>query len=460
MAIAVRRRIGAVSNQGGESVAHRDQFKTQRRQQRISRRTFLRGATAAAGSAALSGIAGLPLASKARAAGKPVEIVFMHVWGTPPGEKTTSIKHPATLLIEAFNAKNTGITVRGETPSTDYFATLTKAQAQMAAGRPPALVTTPWANIHYAVQGLQVVSLEKLGGNEVQQVLGNYKEEVLPLVTLNRETVGLPLAFSCPVMYYNNDIMKQAGVDPAELFRDWGSLKTLGAKVRAVTGNPILGLGNNPDWEAQSIIQCNGGRVLDDNGKPVWDSPEAVAAMQTIADINKAGLYLQSTTSESNAAFIGGSLAIWMASIASLGGLAKQVKFDLRTSPFPVFAGKPRRMSSGGSFIGCYARDKDQQRGAWEFLKFVASKEGMDIWLKTGYLNATKYDEPVLPGQEAAYTQLKEGLTRESPWPGSRAAEIQKVWGTYVARIWAGDISAADGCKQAKQQVAPLLPKS
>jgi multiple sugar transport system substrate-binding protein len=441
-------------------VADRDPSGTRRPRQPTSRRTFLRGAGAAAGTAALSGIAGLPLARHATAADKPVEIVFMHIWGTPPGEKAAAIKHPATLLIEAFNARNTGVSVRGETPSGDYFATLTKAQAQMAAGKPPALVTTPWSNINFAVQGLQVLSLEKLGGSELKAVLANYKDEVLPLVTLNRQIVGLPLAFSCPVMYYNNDIMKQAGVDPAQLFKDWASFKALGAKVRAVTGNPILGLGNNADWEAQSIIQCNGGRVLDDNARPVWDSPEAIAAMQTIADLNKAGLYLQSTTTESNAAFIGGSLAIWMGSIASLGSLRKQVQFDLRTSPFPVFPGKPRKMSSGGSFIGCYARDKDQQRGAWEFLKFVASKEGMDIWLKTGYLNATRYDEPMLPGQEAAYTELKDGLTRESPWPGARGAQIQKVWGTYVERIWAGDISAEDGCKQAKQQVASLLPKS
>ena len=430
------------------------------RQPAISRRTFLRRAGAAAGSAALTGIAGLPLAREASAADKPVEIVFMHVWGTPPGEKAAAIQHPVMLLIDAFNAKNTGVTVRGDTPSGDYFTTLSKAQAQIAAGKPPALVSTPWSNINYAVQGLQVLSLEKLAGNELPQVLANYKPEVLPLVTLNRQTVGLPLAFSCPVMYYNNDIMKQAGVDPAQLFKDWPSFKALGPKLRAVTGNPILGLGNNADWEAQSIIQCNGGRVLDDNAKPVWDSPEAIAAMQTIAELNKAGLYLQSTPTESNAAFIGGSLAIWMGSIASLGGLSKQVKFNLGTAPFPVFPGKPRRMSSGGSFLGCYARDKDQQRGAWEFLKFVASKEGTDIWMKTGYLNPTKYEVPLLPGQEAAYTQLKDGLTRESPWPGSRGAEIQKIWGTYVSRIWAGDISAEEGCKQAKLQVTPLLPKS
>ncbi|MEO8975999.1 MAG: extracellular solute-binding protein [Casimicrobiaceae bacterium] len=433
-------------------MAHPEQDATQLSQQRVNRRTFLRGASAAAGSAAMG--------SWPAFAAKPVEILFLHVWGTPPGQAAAATAHPAALLIEAFNAKNTGVIVRGETPSGDYFATLQKAQAQIAAGRPPALVTTPWANANYAVQGLGVASLEKIGGSELPQVLANYKDAVLPLVTLNKQTVGLPLAFSCPVMYYNNDIMKQAGVDPAELFKDWASFKRLGAKVKAVTGNPILGLGNNADWEAQSIIQCNGGRVLDDGGKPVWDRPEAVAAMQTIADLNKAGLYLQSTTTESNAAFIGGSLAIWMASIASLGGLSKQVKFDLRTSPFPVFAGKPRRMSSGGSFVGCYARDKEQQHAAWQFLKFVASKEGMDIWLKTGYLNATKYDEPVLPGQEAAYTQLSEGLTRESQWPGARAAEIQKVWGTYVQRIWAGDIGAAEGCKQAKEQVEPLLPKS
>lgn len=433
-------------------MAHGDQRGTASGRRRISRRTFLQGATAAAGSAAMG--------SWPAFAADPVELVFMHVWGTPPGQQARATVHPVQMLIDAFNAKQKGIVVRGDTPSTDYFATLSKAQAMIAAGRAPAMVTTPWSNINYAVQGLKVVSLQTLGGSEVNQVLGSFKEEVLPLVTVNRQTIGLPFAFSCPVMYYNNDIMKQAGVDPAELFRDWESFKRLGPKVRAVTGNPILGLGNNADWEAQSIIQCNGGRVLDDNAQPVWDSREAIAAMQTIAEVNKAGLYLQSTTQESNAAFIGGSLAIWMASIASLGGLNKQVKFDMRTSPFPLFPGKPRKMSSGGSFVGCYARDPNQQRATWEFIKFIASKEGQEIWLNTGYLNTTKFEHPVLKGQESAYVQLKEGLTRESPWPGSRAAEIQKIWGTYVQRIWAGDIGAEAGCREAKQQVMPLLPKA
>lgn len=441
---------------------------TEERTSKVSRRQFLRSTAAAAGGAVVAGsLAGSAMASGAnlpvirRAAfARSTEITFMHIWGTPPGEKAASKKHPATLLIEAFNAKNTGVTVKGETPSGDYLETLQKAQAQIAAGKPPALMATPWAFINYALEGLNITPLDTIGGDELKGVLANYKEEVLPLVQQDGKTLGLPFALSVPVMYYNNDLLKQAKVDPAVLFKDWTSFKEQGNKVKDVTGNPILGLGNNADWEAQSIVQCNGGNILDAKGQPAWTSPEAVAAMQMVADLNKAGLYLQSTTSESRAAFVGGSLAIWMGSIASLGGLTNDVKFDMQTTPFPVFTGKPRKMSTGGSFVGSYARDKDQQAGAWEFLKFAGSKEGMDIWLKTGYLNATTYDEPVLTGQDAGYTELKEGATRETAWPGARGGEISKVWRNYVERIWSGDISAKDGCEQALKEAKPLFPTS
>ena len=141
-------------------MAQPDRYAAQVGQQGINRRTFLRGATAAAGSAAMGSLPAF--------AANPVEILVLHVWGTPPGQAAASTMHPIAQLIEAFNARNTGIVVRGETPSTDYFATLQKAQAQIAAGRAPALVTTPWSNINFAVQGLQVAPLEKIGGNEVR----------------------------------------------------------------------------------------------------------------------------------------------------------------------------------------------------------------------------------------------------------------------------------------------------
>src|SRR5699024_9262978 len=120
---------------------------------------------------------------------------------------------------------------------------------------------------------------------------------------------------------------------------------------------------------------------------------------------------------------------------------------------FPTFGDKPRNMSSGGSFIGMYARDEEQQQAAWEFLKFCLSEEGYSLWMKTGYLNATTYDLPRLDGQEPAYEQLDEGLTRETAWPGSRGIELRTIWQDYVSRIWANDIDAEEGCKQAVEEI-------
>ena len=179
--------------------------------------------------------------------------------------------------------------------------------------------------------------------------------------------------------------------------------------------------------------------------------------MKTIADLNKAGLWSTATSQENNAAFSGGTLPMFMASVAALGGFRRSLSFDFNTSTFPLFTGKPRRMSAGGSYIGIYAKEKDQQAGAWDFLKFAASEEGTKIWMQTGYLNVTKLDIPKLPGQESAYTQFDEGLTRETAWPGRRGAEASRVWDGYVQRIWSNDIGVEDGLKQAKTELQTLF---
>lgn len=428
----------------------------------VNRRRVLGGA--AGGALALAGLARAGAAPKGgfpaviRGQNKPVEIVFSHIWGTPPGEQAKATKHPAEQVIDAFNAKNTGVKVISRTDSGDYYESLQKAQAEMAAGKPPAMVATPWSNIYYATQGLNVDSLEDIAGDKVDEVLGKIKPNVLPLVQVDGKTKGLPYAFSCPVIYYNADALAKAGVDPAVTLKTWESFAAEGKKLKDASGNPILGFGNNLDWPAQSLAQSNGGHILDENSKPVMDSAETIAAMQMVADLDKAGLYYQATTKETRASFVGGSIPFWIGSIASLGGLSKEVQFKLGTAPFAQYGEQPRHMSSGGSFIGVYARDKEQQQAAWEYLKFAISEEGYSIWMKTGYLNISTFDLPIVPGQEAAYTQLDEGLSAESAWPGPRGGEIQKTWGTYVERIWANDISAEEGCKNAVKDIKPLLP--
>ena len=421
----------------------------------LTRRRFV-GSAAAAGALAVAGTSAATHAVAAQDG--PLEITFYHIWGTPPGGEAKETKHPADLVIDAFNAQSTDVKVISQTPSGNYFEVLQKAQADMAAGNPPAMCITPWSNIHYADEGLGIVNLEDIAGDEFETVFANLKEDVKGLVEVDGKTKGLPFAFSCPVIYYNADILAEAVVDPEVMFKTWESFAAEAPKVQAVLdGNPVIGIAYNKDWPAQSIVQSNGGRIVDDEGNLAMDSPEALEAMQAIAGLDTAGLYDRGTSAELRPSFVAGSTAVYISSIASLSGMKRDVQFTLGTAPFPQFGEKPRKMSSGGSFIGVYARDEAQQQAAWEFLKFALSEEGYAIWMQTGYLNASTYDLPILEGQEAAYTQLEEGLTRETAWPSARGGEAQAAWGTYVERIWANDISAEEGCAMAVEEINSII---
>lgn len=182
---------------------------------------------------------------------------------------------------------------------------------------------------------------------------------------LDGKTMGLPYALSTPVIYYNADLVKQAGVDPAVLFKDWSGFAQETPKIKEVLGgNPVIGISFNKDWPAQGIIQSNGGTVLDESNNPVMNSPEAIEAMQMIADLDKAGLYDRGTSKELRPSFVAGSTAILVGSIAGLSGLRNEAAFDLQVVPFPTFGSKPRKMSTGGSFITCFAQDDDQRNAA------------------------------------------------------------------------------------------------
>lgn len=436
-------------------------------QNRLSRRSIIKGAAGASAAAiALKSSGAFAAGGSAPAVLKfsrqsNTEIIFSHIWGTPPGETAATKKHPVDLLIDAYNAKGTGVTVVSRTDSTDYLVNLQKAQAELAAGSPPAMVATPWSYINFAVQGLGVDNLEDVSaaaGGSIDDIVAYIKPEVLPLVQVDGKMKGVPFAFSTSVLYTNDDLLTTAGADGADLLATWPGLLEKGGAVKdANGGNPVIGFSTNRDWPAQGIVQSNGGRIVNDAGELAFDSPEAQAALQAIADLNGAGLYMASLSKEVRPAFIAGTLPIMQGSIAALGGVTNDAPFKFSVHPFPKFPDKQRLMNSGGSFIGVYARAGDQMKATWDFIKFVISQEGMDIWMKTGYLNSTTFEVAALPGQEAAYEQLTEGITRETAWPGARGAEMQNVWQDMCDQMFSGNISVADGTKQAKQEMSDLM---
>ncbi|MGC4107894.1 MAG: extracellular solute-binding protein [Thermomicrobiales bacterium] len=429
--------------------------------QELTRRRFAVGAAAIAGGALVAGASVSSVAAASsrfsnpaviHAQNAPVEVVFHHIWGTPPGEQAPEKKNAAMQLIDAFNESQSDVKLISRTDTGDYYQNLQKTQAELAAGNPPDLVSVPWAFVDWATQGLGLVALEDaVGADQVKPVFSNLRDQVLPLVTLDGKTMGMPFAFSTPAFYYNVEMLDKAGVKAEDLMADWLTFNDKAKAVTEANGVPTLSMMGN--WIAQGIIQSNGGRVLNDEGEFGITMPESIEAMATINGIHEAGNKITGTSSELYQSFLAGTIAMHHGSIASLSGIRANATMDFGTVGVPHFGDKKRWMSCGGSFIGMFAQDPTKQQAAFEFQKYALSEPGYTIWNQYGYLNATKYDLPILPGQEAAYATLEEGINAETPWPGERGGEIADTWNTYVNRIWDGDIDAESGCNEALSEM-------
>lgn len=408
----------------------------------ISRRTVLAGLSAAAA------------VSTRPALSADARIDVSSIWGAGT---------PFAKLVEAFNAKQLGVAVTNRFDG-DYQQATAKALASIAAGRPPALMTTGWKFGYYAKRTLGARDLRALDAAKAGAMLARFKPSVHSLVTVDGSLIGLPWGMSTPITYVNMDLWRAAGLDPTfpeKLDTEWlyARVRELDRKLQGShpTYRSAIALSNN-EWASQAFVQNAGGFILDEAGRVVVDSPEAELGMALYAKPAHEGLWLPVGPREQESAFESGALAVMTTSSGGAARLPRAVSFDLRTAKFPGVPGRPRRMNSGGNFLAVYARDPEQAGAALTFLEFCSSEEGQRAWSEVGYLNTSTYDIPLLnEAQKPAAAQLADGLTAETIWPGSRGLEGQDIWRKWVARILLKEATAADGLKRAKAELTPVL---
>lgn len=394
-----------------------------------------------------------------RMQGSKTQIVFYNAWGTPQGNVPEEL--PASeKMIQAFNEQHDSAEVISMHPGGNYSDILTKVQAELAASNPVDLCSIPYSMMNFGVNGLGVQPVEDKLGDRLEDLKPLAFETTWPMVTWQDGTIrGIPFALSCPILYYNADIFEAAGVNPDEAFATWESLAAALPTLQdqLPDGGHALSFGANVDWPTQTVIQSNGGRVVDEEGTSfVFDSPEAVEAISMIAGFNDQGYWDASTTAEKGPNFFSGLNAIHQGSTGA-NGIRNQSPFNLGTAPFPTFGDKPRLSNTGAAFVGILSQDEEKYEAIADFFEFFFT-DGYELWHETGYLNTSQQqDLPIQEGQEAAYIQLNEGLERETNWPGSRGVQSQRLWEDWLNAIFAGDVGVDEGIEEAKAELTDLL---
>jgi sn-glycerol 3-phosphate transport system substrate-binding protein len=263
--------------------------------------------------------------------------------------------------------------------------------------------------------------------------ISDLEPNVLAYYSVDDKLWSMPFNTSNPILYYNKDMFKAAGLDPEKPPRTWAEVEEAAKKLtkkegdRTTYGMALAIYG----WFFEQFNAVSAAHYADnDNGrsapatKAVFNGPEGVAFLdwwKKLYDEGVMGNFGRKTVDTRNA-FLAGQTAMIVESTATLRGLidGSKGKFELGTGFLP----RPNEeaFDKSGTIIGgastwiLNARPPEEQQCAWEFIKFISSPPQQAYWhTMTGYYPIRKaaYEEQLdkdwrakYPGFQTAIDQL------------------------------------------------------
>ncbi|MDR3592720.1 MAG: ABC transporter substrate-binding protein [Negativicutes bacterium] len=407
--------------------------------------------------------------SAPQAGGKTV-IEYWHVNAESFGGPTVK------QLVEQFNKDNPDIEVVAKYNPDMYKGLTQNLQAAMASGKNPDVVQMGYSYVNYAGENLKYANIADIIAKQAPEdktyLQDNFLPNILALAaTDDGKQLGLPYSVSVPVLYYNPDIFRQAGLDPAKPPQTWREVVQYARTIREKTGTVGFFMQEFADnWAQQALMESNGGQVLaKKDGKTVagFDSPEAAEAYQLLADMVKDGSGLHATNEEGFQAFLSGKLGMVCTTIGKRENFESSAKFTVMAAQFPSFEGKTKKVPAGGNLLMVFSQDPAKQKAAWRFVKYLESPEALALWTKgTGYMPPRKgvTEDPKglkdfvekNKNMQAAMSQLP-SVVKWASFPGANGLQAEQVLIDVRDIILSGKQSASQALKEAAAKINALL---
>ncbi|NGP16970.1 ABC transporter substrate-binding protein [Devosia aurantiaca] len=376
-------------------------------------------------------------------------------------------------LINEFMEANPNVTVTGVGYSS---ADSSRIQADLAAGQPVDLVQTVFSDLDFSVTNFNAQALEDIApAEEIAAHFEGMHPNGVKLGVLNNKTYGLAYTFSTPVLFYNADLFREAGLDPDAAPATWAEIKTAAQAIEDKTDAEgfaagITGAGA-VDWLFQGVVRSNGGEVISrDRTTLKFAEPEAIEAVAMLRDLYDTGVYENYDTAGQLDGMASGTLGMYLNTSAIQGALVTGAtgNYELRSAAMPRFGDKPTRPNNSGSALTIHTTDPVKQRAAWELMKFLTSEHGYTvITSEIGYLPlrpAIVTDPAYLAGwieEHPLVAPNLEQLDRLEPWdpmPGPNYRQIVKTMMDAVEMSVFGGADVESTLVDAQANAQALMP--
>jgi multiple sugar transport system substrate-binding protein len=332
----------------------------------------------------------------------------------------------------------------------------------------------------YTVLSLDVVWTSEFAANQWidplpqdQLPMDSYLQAAVDSGTYRDQLYAAPNNGDGGLLYYRTDLLKKAGIDGPPT--TWEEMQADCDKILKLPEGKGMSCyaGQFDKYEGLTVnfseaVNSAGGEVIDDQGNPAVDSPEAKEGLDTLVQgfesgmIPKAALTYQEETGR--LAFQNGKLVFhrqwpyqYALANATDGSSKVAGKFDV--APLPGIA-QPGGVSSLGGHnlaISSYGKNKAT---AMDFIKYFSSEENQREQLNLNSLAPTIksiYDDPALVKKFPYLPALQDSIETAEPRPkfveyGDATAAIQEAAYSAIS----GEMSTDEAMSQLQQELSGM----
>jgi sn-glycerol 3-phosphate transport system substrate-binding protein len=335
----------------------------------------------------------------------PIKISFWYSIGG-------AVKETTEALIKEYNASQSKYQIEGVFAGS-YENSIQKLLAATASGDSPVLVHQAHVYAPQLVDANALLDLGKYINQDKNYAREQFVEPLYDANVYKGKVYGIPFNCSTPVIYYNKDLFRKAGLNPDKFPATWDEVFAACKKISAL-GDGISGLSIDygSGWILEGLVwEMGAGWIAPDNSKVLWDEKahiDAVSYFKKMVD-SKAVIYRGQDTS-----FLSGKTAMFFYSCQGIPNYVKRCNFEMGVAPFPK--GSQSSVPLGGGSLYIFRnKSKAEQDGAWDFVKFLTSSKNQVRWAEnTGYIAARKDSLKTLqqgllvqdPRYKVAYDQM------------------------------------------------------
>lgn len=360
-----------------------------------------------------------------------VEITLAHPYG--------KIFRPIhEQVIAEFNKRQPDAKIVLEAPQPDYEQLVQRTLAGVMQKNAPVLSFQGVNQVRQFVDAGHAFDLSAFVKDDPRWKEGGYYPSMMALGRFGERQMAVPFAISTPIMYYNADLFRKAGLDPSNPPKTWPDVIAAAKKIQAAVPNATglfydyLITGN---WGFQVLVYSEGGSMMSaDEADVAFDREPGLRAAKLLRAFVDDGVMKDWNRAQGEQAFIAGNVGFYFSSTSWLKGVEDKARFDLRTAFYPESSIGQRRLPSGGNAAVVITDDPRKAKAAYEYAMFAAGPIGTEIMVKgSGYMPMHKEGTERLAKFYAEHPNYKTSVDQVPfifPWyafPGQNTLKIIDV---------------------------------